>query len=85
MTRSYNLDATLIKDLWTPDVLFTEEKSGRKHMILKDNSFLDINPNGRVMLSQRLTLRLHCFMNFLVFPFDSQLCKISLETMGKSF
>ena len=54
-----------------------------KHNIFKDNTFLAIEPTVEIMLSQRITLKLHWFMDFAMFPFDSQLCKISIETMGK--
>ena len=82
LTRQYNVDSQFMNQIWTPDLVFTEEKKGMKHNIIKDNTLLVIEPTGDVMLSQRITLKLHCFMNFAMFPFDSQLCEITIESMG---
>ena len=64
-------------------MLFTNEKMARKHHILKENALLDISPSGEIMLSQRLTIILHCDMAFTSFPFDSQICEIGIESMAK--
>jgi len=71
--------------LWTPDLLFGNEKEARRHKVLTENVFLTISPDGEIMVSQRLTLVLHCDMFFEYFPFDSQICKIGLESMGNGF
>ena len=66
--------------IWIPDLYFPQEKEARKHHILKENSFLELSPDGEVMLSERITISLHCFMNFKAFPFDSQICELALES-----
>ena len=37
------------------------------------------------MLSQRLTIKLHCSMDFKTFPFDSQICDLGLESYANGF
>ena len=39
-------------------------------------------PNGTVEVSERLTVKLTCAMNFKWFPFDSQVCPIYIEAYG---
>jgi len=76
----HNFDSELIDKLWTPNIFFTKEKRAMKHTVMKSNRFLEINPNGEIMISERVTLVSHCFMDFKMFPFDSQLCQISIES-----
>ena len=35
-------------------------------------------PNGRVLYSQRLTIRAHCIMNLEDFPMDRQRCPLKI-------
>ena len=46
---------------------------------MRDNLLFDLSPNGTVMISERLTIKMSCFMNYLWFPFDTQICPITLE------
>ena len=64
------------------DIFFVEEKDSRRHTMFKDNTLLQIDPHGKIMLSERVTLELHCHMDFKLYPFDAQLCKVTLESMG---
>ena len=80
-----NVDSGVIEQIWTPDLYFVRDKKARKHNILKDNAFLEINPSGEIMMSQRLTIISHCVMNFIMFPFDVQLCQLSIESYVEGF
>ena len=39
-------------------------------------------PNGRVLYSQRLTIRAHCIMNLQDFPMDRQRCPLKIGSCG---
>ena len=80
MVGPANVDSKYVDDIWTPDLYFQNEKKSRKHEILKDNIFLEIAPDGQIMLSQRVTITLSCAMNFKRFPFDSQICDLDLQS-----
>lgn len=80
LSSSYNVDSEFINQIWIPDLFIVQEKQARKHKIFKENVFLEIDPDGQVMLSQRLTIIAHCYMDFVMFPFDAQLCQLSIES-----
>ena len=44
------------------------------------NIFLEIHPNGYILLSERLTLKLKCPMHLRYYPFDLQICPIRAES-----
>ena len=78
--RSFTIDSKYASDIWTPDLYFQNEKEARTHHILKENIQLDISKDGEIVLSTRLTIKLHCFMDFSTFPFDSQICEIGFQS-----
>ena len=39
-----------------------------------------LSPDGEIMLSERLTLKVSCFMDYRMFPFDKQICPIVIES-----
>ncbi|ODN05181.1 Glutamate-gated chloride channel, partial [Orchesella cincta] len=47
------------------------------------NEFIRLSPNGQVMKSVRISLRLSCPMNYKKFPFDRQTCAIRLASCEK--
>ncbi|XP_063718738.1 glycine receptor subunit alpha-4-like [Symsagittifera roscoffensis] len=75
-----NVDVSLLKSLWVPDLFVVNEKSANFHSVTKDNKLLRISPTGDVLLSQRLSLTLACNMKLHRFPMDQQICKIQLES-----
>ncbi|XP_077499095.1 glutamate-gated chloride channel-like isoform X1 [Amblyomma americanum] len=68
--------------LWLPDPFFVNEVSGRFHLLLKPNALARIHPDGTVLYSVRVTLRLSCPMDFSDFPFDRQTCGLKIESYG---
>lgn len=64
--------------IWTPDLFFSNELEGFVHKTLTNNQFIRIKPNGDVLWSSRVTLKLTCMMNFADYPFDMQECIIKL-------
>ncbi|KAI6239403.1 Gamma-aminobutyric acid receptor subunit beta [Aphelenchoides fujianensis] len=68
--------------LWKPDTFFPNEKKSFFHTATTHNSFLRIDPDGRVFTSQRLTVTATCPMNLKLFPMDTQECKLEIESYG---
>ncbi|XP_003740618.1 uncharacterized protein LOC100902629 [Galendromus occidentalis] len=68
--------------LWTPDTFFTNQISGHDFQLMKDNSLVRVFPNGEIMLSRRLQLKLSCPMHLKYFPFDTQSCSIKMSSYG---
>ena len=72
------LHYTLIDKIWVPDTFFRNLIDGQIHLITTPNRLIRIFPDGKVLFSQRLNLRLECEMNLLKFPLDNQTCTINL-------
>ena len=68
----------LVDKVWTPDAFFRNLKDAKAHMITVPNRLIRIFPEGRVLYSQRLTLRLECPMKLQKFPIDNQTCTINI-------
>lgn len=68
--------------LWKPDTFFPNEKKSYFHTATTHNSFLRIMPDGTVYTSQRLTVTASCPMELQLFPMDTQLCKLEVESYG---
>ena len=47
---------------------------------MTDNVMLDITTEGEVTVSERLTVKLTCEMDYGLFPFDNQLCPLKIES-----
>jgi anionic glutamate receptor len=60
--------------IWIPDTFFSNEKSGNVHNLLTPNLHVRIYPDGEVLYSVRVSLKLSCPMEFRNFPFDRQSC-----------
>lgn len=52
------------------------------HVATTPNTFLRIEPDGRIYTSQRMTVKAMCPMDLAMFPMDSQTCKLGLESYG---
>ena len=52
------VDPSIIDLLWIPDVFFVDEKDAKRHNIMRQNILLDIDPNGDIIYSDRLSLKL---------------------------
>uniref|UniRef100_A0A3P8U0G9 Glycine receptor, beta a n=1 Tax=Amphiprion percula TaxID=161767 RepID=A0A3P8U0G9_AMPPE len=63
------VDPNMFQCLWKPDLFF-------------DNILLFIFRNGDVLISMRLSVTLSCPLDLTLFPMDTQLCKMQLESFG---
>uniref|UniRef100_A0A0N5C8M2 Gamma-aminobutyric acid receptor subunit beta n=1 Tax=Strongyloides papillosus TaxID=174720 RepID=A0A0N5C8M2_STREA len=82
--KSLTVGVDYLEKLWKPDTFFPNTKKSSFHMATTHNSFLRIDPDGRVFTSQRLTVTATCPMKLKLFPMDSQLCSLEIESYGYS-
>ncbi|KAH7706327.1 unc-49B protein [Aphelenchoides avenae] len=77
-----NAGGDYIEKFWRPDTFFSNAKDSRLHSAPVNNAFVRIVSDGRVTMSQRLTVTSSCAMDLTFFPMDSQACKLELESYG---
>lgn len=70
------------RKLWTPDTFFVNELESHHHRITTPNVLVRIYPDGSVLQSIRISLKLSCPMDFHRYPFDEQQCNIVIESYG---
>ena len=72
-----DLSGKLYRDKWNWQVvnISTVKPSNFVNFLLLP---LRLFPNGRVLYSQRLTIRAHCIMNLEDFPMDRQRCPLKI-------
>uniref|UniRef100_A0A7E4VX73 Gamma-aminobutyric acid receptor subunit beta n=1 Tax=Panagrellus redivivus TaxID=6233 RepID=A0A7E4VX73_PANRE len=80
--QSLTVGVDYLDRLWKPDTFFPNEKKSFFHVATTHNSFLRIEPDGRVFTSQRLTVTATCPMKLQLFPMDVQTCKLEIESYG---
>jgi anionic glutamate receptor len=66
--------------IWTPDLFFSNALEGSIHTIITNNQLVRIYPNGNVLFSSRLSLRLKCNFVSPAFPFDKNTCRIRVAS-----
>ncbi|VEL32167.1 unnamed protein product, partial [Protopolystoma xenopodis] len=69
-------------ELWLPDLFFRNGKQGFMYEMTTPNCLVRVEPNGQIMFSQKITMRLGCQMNLLHFPMDKQMCYINMGSYG---
>jgi len=79
---SLTVGVDYLDKLWKPDTFFPNEKKSFFHVATSHNSFLRIEPDGKVYTSQRLTVTATCPMDLRLFPMDTQTCKLEIESYG---
>ncbi|XP_035660485.1 gamma-aminobutyric acid receptor subunit rho-1-like [Branchiostoma floridae] len=79
-SRSISLSGEDVDLIWTPDLFFTNLVDGFVQDVFQDNVMIRISPNGRVLLSQRVSVDVRCPLNMQRFPADTQVCSFNLES-----
>ncbi|GFQ79040.1 glycine receptor subunit alpha-3 [Trichonephila clavata] len=74
----------LIDRIWKPDIFFRNLKSGNFHAVTVPNKLIKLSPDGRILFSMRLTLRLSCHMTFRLYPLDAQRCWVVLGSYAQT-
>uniref|UniRef100_A0AC34FKL8 Neurotransmitter-gated ion-channel ligand-binding domain-containing protein n=1 Tax=Panagrolaimus sp. ES5 TaxID=591445 RepID=A0AC34FKL8_9BILA len=70
--------------LWHPDTFMPNaiaSKNPRKQSI-SHRSLLRLQDNGVILYSRRISVVAECPMDLTLFPFDSQVCKLGIESYG---
>ncbi|XP_070297959.1 glycine receptor subunit beta-like, partial [Salvelinus sp. IW2-2015] len=78
--ESADVDPKIFQCLWKPDLFFANEKHANFHDVTQDNILLFIFRNGDILISMRLSVTLSCPLDLTLFPMDTQLCKMQLES-----
>ncbi|NP_001161558.1 glycine receptor alpha 4 subunit-like protein [Saccoglossus kowalevskii] len=81
-TQAIVLADELRERFWVPDLFFVNVKQADFHYVTRDNQFFRLHPNGDILYSLRLSLRLSCHMDLRQFPMDIQNCGIQIEPYG---
>ena len=68
--------------IWFPDTFFQNEKDSFVHSATVNNVFFRWYPNGRILMSRRMTLTASCPMDLTNFPMDYQECGIHTSSYG---
>ncbi|XP_052366702.1 glycine receptor subunit beta-like, partial [Oncorhynchus keta] len=79
--EALTVDPKIFQCLWKPDLFFANEKHANFHDVTQDNILLFIFRNGDILISMRLSV-LSCPLDLTLFPMDTQLCKMQLESFG---
>ncbi|CAL8094658.1 unnamed protein product [Calicophoron daubneyi] len=69
-------------EIWLPDLFFRNGKQGRLHKMTCENFLIRIQPDGYVLYSQKITMRLACQMELQNFPMDTQKCGMNIGSYG---
>uniref|UniRef100_A0A1I7VLI5 Neur_chan_LBD domain-containing protein n=1 Tax=Loa loa TaxID=7209 RepID=A0A1I7VLI5_LOALO len=82
--RKISLHESYINFLWHPDTFMPNavaSKNPQKHSI-SHRSLLRLSEDGAILYSRRISIVAECPMDLTLFPFDSQLCKLGIESYG---
>lgn len=70
--------------IWKPDLFFRNVKQANFHLVTVPNILIKMAPDGRILYSMRLTLRLSCHMSFRNYPLDTQRCHVILGAYAQT-
>lgn len=74
--KNLALSIEMLRKIWKPDTYIFNGRKSYLHTITTPNKFVRLFPNGRVLYSQRLTIRASCQMDLSDFPMDKQNCPL---------
>ncbi|KPJ17892.1 Glycine receptor subunit alpha-3 [Papilio machaon] len=83
MTSEYRLlDLDWLKHMWRPDSFFKNAKSVTFQTMTIPNHYVWLYKDKTILYMVKLTLKLSCAMNFLIYPHDTQECKLQMESLS---
>ncbi|NP_001234890.1 histamine-gated chloride channel 1 precursor [Nasonia vitripennis] len=83
MTSEYRLlEVDWLKNMWRPDSFFKNAKSVTFQTMTIPNHYLWLYKDKTILYMVKLTLKLSCAMNFLIYPHDTQECKLQMESLS---
>ncbi|XP_053671307.1 uncharacterized protein LOC128721566 [Anopheles nili] len=83
MTSEYRLlEVDWLKNIWRPDSFFKNAKSVTFQTMTIPNHYIWLYRDKTILYMVKLTLKLSCAMNFLIYPHDTQECKLQMESLS---
>ncbi|XP_055678466.1 glycine receptor subunit alpha-2 isoform X2 [Lutzomyia longipalpis] len=83
MTSEYRLlEVEWLKHMWRPDSFFKNAKSVTFQTMTIPNHYMWLYKDKTILYMVKLTLRLSCAMNFIIYPHDTQECKLQMESLS---
>ncbi|KAG5681491.1 hypothetical protein PVAND_010921 [Polypedilum vanderplanki] len=83
MTSEYRLlEVEWLKNMWRPDSFFKNAKSVTFQTMTIPNHYMWLYKDKTILYMVKLTLRLSCAMNFVIYPHDTQECKLQMESLS---
>ncbi|XP_073994866.1 glycine receptor ora transientless isoform X2 [Rhodnius prolixus] len=83
MTSEYRLlEVDWLKNMWRPDSFFKNAKSVTFQTMTIPNHYIWLYKDKTILYMVKLTLRLSCVMNFMIYPHDTQECKLQMESLS---
>ncbi|GAB0093736.1 Neurotransmitter-gated ion-channel [Sergentomyia squamirostris] len=83
MTSEYRLlEVDWLKHMWRPDSFFKNAKSVTFQTMTIPNHYMWLYKDKTILYMVKLTLRLSCAMNFVIYPHDTQECKLQMESLS---
>ncbi|CAO1410343.1 unnamed protein product [Diamesa serratosioi] len=83
MTSEYRLlEVEWLKNMWRPDSFFKNAKSVTFQTMTIPNHYMWLYKDKTILYMVKLTLRLSCAMNFMIYPHDTQECKLQMESLS---
>lgn len=80
-TSEYRLlEVEWLKNMWRPDSFFKNAKSVTFQTMTIPNHYMWLYKDKTILYMVKLTLRLSCAMNFMIYPHDTQECKLQMES-----
>nr|XP_023017647.1 glycine receptor subunit alpha-2 [Leptinotarsa decemlineata]XP_023017648.1 glycine receptor subunit alpha-2 [Leptinotarsa decemlineata] len=83
MSTEYRLlEVEWLKNMWRPDSFFKNAKSVTFQTMTIPNHYMWLYKDKTILYMVKLTLRLSCAMNFMIYPHDTQECKLQMESLS---
>ncbi|KAG7163635.1 Glycine receptor subunit alpha-2-like 6 [Homarus americanus] len=75
-------DLDWLHHLWRPDSFFKNAKEVNFQTMTVPNHYVWLYKDFTILYMVKLTLTLSCAMNFLLYPHDTQECKLQMESLS---
>ncbi|XP_046682947.1 glycine receptor subunit alpha-2 isoform X2 [Homalodisca vitripennis] len=83
MTSEYRLlEVEWLKNMWRPDSFFKNAKAVTFQTMTIPNHYMWLYKDKTILYMVKLTLTLSCAMNFMIYPHDTQECKLQMESLS---
>ncbi|KAI5731552.1 hypothetical protein M8J77_012137 [Diaphorina citri] len=83
MTSEYRLlEVDWLKNMWRPDSFFKNAKAVTFQTMTIPNHYVWLYKDKTILYMVKLTLKLSCAMNFMIYPHDTQECSLQMESLS---